>query len=386
MLKMKIVIYFILVAILTVALEGCSSRIHPSNPYINNDSTSIYSTNSSRPFKYGYAYTKEESNLYFSSYLKNFKIENGDYVADVGAASGWIEGAMAVFTDSVTFFIEDIDTNLLNKEQLDAVVKHYSKLRMNPQSNNFHLVIGSQFRTGLLEYTFNKIILNNVLHEIKFPYSILNDLYYKLKQTGKIIVHENFSNKYKIIRHDGCLIKAFKSSYVFQMFKVSDYYLTGMSSPQNSFINYFTFGKNKSESDNFKARQFTVNSYITELDKLNYSKVNKDSVAVFKIANLIKNNLDEIQNVYPELEDYFQSLGWQLIKEKRYTSAINISQACVFLFPQSTFAYKLLGDAFVKNGQYDNAIKSLNMSIDLNENNKDAVELIKKISPSVKSK
>lgn len=375
-------IFRFFVFILTVFIfinESCVSKKKLAERYINNDSTAIFSTHQSRPFKYGYAYSKDECES-FRPKLNDFKIKNGDIIADVGAASGWLEGVFSTMVDSVTFFIQDIDTNILNKNQLDKVVQHFSSIRSNPQTNTFNLVIGSNKKTKLPDSLFNKIIINNTFHEFINPFRIIQDLTTKLKPGGKIIVYDQMSNQYRKTKHEGCEITADKVVSVIDYFSLYDFYLTNMTEPENSFHNYLTFELNKQKSDSFKLRQNSVDSYLKKLDSLNLNEINADSTITEKIALSLKPNIQKIVDVYSSLESYLNALGYILLKDNKNKEAINVLRANVILFPQSSDTYDSLGEAYLKNKNYVQSLDNYNISLKLNPDNENAKDKIKEIN------
>jgi ubiquinone/menaquinone biosynthesis C-methylase UbiE len=114
--------------------------------------------------------------------------------ADVGASSGYYDGAMAVFLDSVTFYLNDIDGHCLNEKNLNKVLRYYSKLRGSriEDSNPFHYVIGTATHTNLPENNFDVIFCNATAHVLDYPDSIMTDLYGKLKAEGHLFVRDEF--------------------------------------------------------------------------------------------------------------------------------------------------------------------------------------------------
>ena len=422
---LTLIIYFLL-------LNSCQveNGFQKKKDYINNDSTALISTHPSRPFKYGFAYTIEESKKAYNESLIQFDIKKGDVVADIGAASGWQEGIISIFVDSVTFYIQDIDTNYSNTEQLEKVVKYYSNLRATPQTNKFKHVVGSEQLTNLPDNKFDKIILINTYHEISSPDSIIEDINKKLKRNGKIIIEDAFSNDYNKIRHSGCNIKSKKLSEVILELSNLGFILTNMAEPENSHYNKLTFQKNeyyntKNDSKSFINKKSTVQKYITELDKLNDLSVANDSLSTLKIADFLKDNLDTITSVYKSLYHYIGELsrawldekeilaalnvskinvilynkdeyynfavanyqfvkGHKLIKKKDYISAINIFKENVKLLPENSSVYQDLGYAYMKTKQYDLALINYLKSIEINNpydpDNFNARRMIKKIN------
>lgn len=136
---------------------------------------------------------KEFRNLvhYFSSKeeLKTyFDFKAGDIIADIGAGEGKYEGALSLLYDSLTFYVQDLDSNILNQKALNKVIRHYTKLKGCEQSNKFNLCIGSEKTSNLPNETFDKVISFSSVHEFTYMDEMIADLYKKLKPGGKIFI------------------------------------------------------------------------------------------------------------------------------------------------------------------------------------------------------
>jgi SAM-dependent methyltransferase len=147
-----------------------------------------------RPYPCGPVLDKEGIQI-FKRQNEFLGLTHGVVFADVGASSGYYDAAMAVFLDSVTFYLNDIDNHCLNARNLNKVLRYYSKLRGSPiqTTNTFHYVIGSPTHTRLPENTFDVIFSNATMHVIDQKDSILIDLYRKLKADGNLYVRDEFT-------------------------------------------------------------------------------------------------------------------------------------------------------------------------------------------------
>lgn len=347
--------------------------------YVNNDSTDIFSTHPSRPFKYGYAYSSKEECEEHKTKLEYFQIKNGDIIADVGAASGWKDGVFSVLLDSVTFYVEDIDTNLLNQDQLNKVVQHYSSLRSTPQTNKFQMVIGTNEKTNLPDSLFDKIIIDNAFHEFLYPRKIIRDLTTKLKSGGQLIVADETSNVYKTIKHSGCNIPAKKASIIINRFCNFGFSLTAMSTPENSLDNCFSFEFNKEKGKEYEKKRKKVQFWINKLDSLNLYDVQSDSALTIERAKSIYPHIEDLLNVYPFLEKYLNTLGYRLIEDGDIKQAINVLRVNVILFPKSYNTYDSLAEAYLEDLNYKLSLQCYNNSLIFNPNNINAKEKIKEI-------
>lgn len=121
-----------------------------------------------------------------------FDFKKGDIVADIGAGEGKYEGAFSLLFDSINYFVQDIDKNILTQEKLNKVVKYYSSLTGLPQTNKFQLCIGTEKSTNLPDSTFDKIIMLSSFHEFSFMDEMIADISKKLKPGGKVYIVDAF--------------------------------------------------------------------------------------------------------------------------------------------------------------------------------------------------
>ncbi len=361
---------FSLLVLFLALVFGCTTKKSPKN-YINNDASAIYSTNKVRPFKYGFTFNRTVCEKYFRERVNDFGIQNGDVIADVGAASGWLDGIYSVLVDSVTFYVQDIDTHYLDQTQLNNVVEFYSKQRLTPQTNQFHMVLGTEESTRLPEGTFDKIIIYNTLHEIENPDAIVADLSTKLKQGGKILIFDEFSSFYKKIIHPGCMIVGSEVKDVVSTFNEQGFYLTRMKEPENSVLNCLTFEKDQEAGEEYTQQRNKVSEYIAQLDLLNQKKISADSNLVLGIANQLKEHLEEIHMVYPTLMNYLGELADEWLEEGAKKNAIHTLKVALILYPENPKGFYLMGEALSESKRYEEALNHYSKAIQLDGTNMD---------------
>ncbi|CAN5532523.1 hypothetical protein BH23BAC1_BH23BAC1_33440 [soil metagenome] len=116
--------------------------------------------------------------------------------ADVGAASGAITVMMATLMDSSNVYIQDIDKETLNQDNLDKIINFYSRQTRQDlrKKNNFHLVIGNEQQTNLPDSSLDLIYSNATFHVFDSPDSMLLDLSKKLKPKGTLFIRDSFKN------------------------------------------------------------------------------------------------------------------------------------------------------------------------------------------------
>jgi SAM-dependent methyltransferase len=91
-------------------------------------------------------------------------------------------------------YIQDIDTNILKKENIDKIIDDFRKqsgrdLRKN---NKFIITIGTLKKTNLPDHTFDLIYSNATVHSFTSLDSIVVDLGRKLKTNGVLFFRDGF--------------------------------------------------------------------------------------------------------------------------------------------------------------------------------------------------
>ena len=137
--------------------------------------------------------------------VDTISFKKGDIVADVGAANGSIEAMLSMFHDSLTFYIQDIDTTVCNQRTINKVVKSYQDLNGKPFTDKFIVVKGTDNETNLPDDTFNKILMLWTYQYFRNPKGIMKDLRKKLKSDGLMYIinpdRNNYSGKVLTTEH-----------------------------------------------------------------------------------------------------------------------------------------------------------------------------------------
>jgi tetratricopeptide (TPR) repeat protein len=105
-----------------------------------------------------------------------------------------------------------------------------------------------------------------------------------------------------------------------------------------------------------------------------YKKLNEVDLAsaITYYQDLKENHPDDFNFQESELN----ILGYRLLSEDRKEEAIGIFQLNVKMFTQSSNVYDSLGEAYMKNGQNEYAIKNYERSLELDPNNTNAKEML----------
>jgi SAM-dependent methyltransferase len=123
-----------------------------------------------------------------SSCLDSIDFKKGEIIADIGAGNGYLEGMLSLFFDSLTFYIQDIDTSICNRSAVNRVVDFYKNLKKKPFTNKFIAVNGTDSTSNLPDSICDKILMLYTYQYIKNPKAFILDLKRKLKDDGLFYV------------------------------------------------------------------------------------------------------------------------------------------------------------------------------------------------------
>lgn len=116
--------------------------------------------------------------------LDTISLGKGEVVADIGAGNGYIEAMLAVFHDSITFYIQDIDSSVCNQQVVNEVVKHYESVARKTFSCSFTAVNGTDTETCLPDTGIDRILMLWTYQYLKKPVEFMGDVRDKLKDKG----------------------------------------------------------------------------------------------------------------------------------------------------------------------------------------------------------
>lgn len=148
----------------------------------------------------------DSCDIYISDYSELEEIYNKEYIhygfmpneviADIGANNLFFSLANMCFQDSLTFYVQDLDTSCLSHENIKKGKEYFTKLRgTGPLKGQIYVVQGDTNQSHLPKNTFDKVILKLVYHEFKNPEKNLKDIYDILKSDGVLFVGENIEKK-----------------------------------------------------------------------------------------------------------------------------------------------------------------------------------------------
>lgn len=127
--------------------------------------------------------------------LDFYDFRSGQTVASIGAQCSYWEAAFAATTDSIHFYLEDIDTTHFNERQTGFAWHYYDSLRGRPMTCTYTLTLGTEKSTLLPDNSFDKIIIITSFHEFTYRDEMLADIKSKLKPDGILYIDETVPKK-----------------------------------------------------------------------------------------------------------------------------------------------------------------------------------------------
>jgi len=133
----------------------------------------------------------------------------------------------------------------------------------------------------------------------------------------------------------------------------------------------------------------TKNPYDPEAPEYDpYDPSPKKSVADALFPIITEKGIDSALQSYrtfKQSSDYYVSenqlnaLGYRLLKMKKVNEAIEVFKLNVDAYPQSANVYDSLGEAYMTSGDKERAIKNYQKAVELNSQNNNAIEMLKKL-------
>lgn len=319
--------------------------------------------------------TLEECEFEYLDIIHFIDLKKGDIVADIGSANGEDDIAMSTLCDSVTFYLEDLNPRSLDTIEINFLLNHYTKIRKTPQSNVFISILGNERKTNLPNGLFDKIIIRNAFHEFTYIYSMLNDIYEKLKPNGKLIIEDMFSFKGTPYIIKGCETMAYTEKELIEIMSSHQLYPTDIFMASYLNENILIFSKNKIGSENYTIKKEKRNQDFRYLELIDSSEIAIDSTKM----NAIADSLKTMSVRYPIIESVINTYGYNYLTHKKYPEAIRVFKINCKLYPFSFNVYDSLGEAYKQNNQYQLALMCYEKCAELHLNDKHSQQQIKKL-------
>lgn len=148
---------------------------------------------------------KEKIRSYNQPQYEFLKVQDGDTIVDIGAASGAFEGTFLSVNDfpNVSFILVDINPDCLNTQKVNNMITFYSGVKRDSIRNHFQIVQNTSDSLWLPLNRYKKVWLINTLHEIPDQAKMVKDICNILQPGGEIIILENPPKREGQL-HGGC--------------------------------------------------------------------------------------------------------------------------------------------------------------------------------------
>ena len=154
---------------------------------------------SMQPFDgYPFITSKEEiKEMLENRGVGDITFREGEIIADIGAGNGYMEAMLSVFSDSLTFYIQDIDSSVCNQRTVNEAFDFYQEVKGSPFTNKFIVVNGTDTNTNLPDNTYDKILMIRTYQYLREPRKFIMDVRKNLKEEGLFIVINPQYNTYE---------------------------------------------------------------------------------------------------------------------------------------------------------------------------------------------
>jgi SAM-dependent methyltransferase len=135
------------------------------------------------------AKSKDDIYRYYKFDVHLLDLKPGQTIADIGGFDGIWDGIYSVFTDYLTFYVEDITSAGFTR--CDSIMEFCALLKgKDPQCAVFKTV-GTDSSTGLPSKIFDKVICNESFHHFTHPNNMFQDISRILKPGGKLYIRDS---------------------------------------------------------------------------------------------------------------------------------------------------------------------------------------------------
>ena len=139
--------------------------------------------------------TKEKIEKHNSYFLPIYNFKENDRVASIGTSFGYREIVFSMETPKILFYLQDIQPHFLRPDFVEGFIFQCQKIYGRATKSEFRLSIGDSVSTKLPQIIFDKIIIENALHEFTYPNEMLTDILSKLSDNGYLFISEKIASK-----------------------------------------------------------------------------------------------------------------------------------------------------------------------------------------------
>lgn len=180
-----------------------------------------------------------EIQKHYENYAHFLGCKSGETIASIGAGNGTNEVAISCFVEDINWYLQEIDSGKLS--QFHEVLVHFEKLNEKEVHAKFELVLGTATATNLPQNHFDRIIMNNVYHELSDRKAIMEDISGLLKQNGQLVIMEPMARK-PGEKHANCNhLRLYDPDFLMEMEQFGYNLAKKEVGEKLSFLTYYTF-------------------------------------------------------------------------------------------------------------------------------------------------
>lgn len=185
---------------------------------------------------------KENLENTLKRYQPIYDFRKGDTLASVGAGGGSKEIIYSMMADSIAFYLQDINPACLTPENVATTVRQLYDAAGRANTATFIPVIGEEKDTRLPRQFFDKIIIENTLHELTYPNDLLTSVRSNLKPNGYLFI-EDFVARRPGQKHRGCGKPLYTEEALIQLLDANEFRLLETTTvfPRNNFYKVYKF-------------------------------------------------------------------------------------------------------------------------------------------------
>jgi len=197
------------------------------------------------PCVYEYLLREKNREGILKRYSAIYDFHKGDTLASIGAGSGSKEVVYSMMADSLLFYLQDIDSTCLTSKRIESTISLLYSAANRASTATFIASIGTEKETKLPIGFFDKIIIENTLHELAYPNDLFKSIRENMKPDGYLYV-EDLIAKRPGQKHRGCHKRLFTETALIQLIEENGF----------SFVEVTTVFPNNLQDKVFK---FSVN-------------------------------------------------------------------------------------------------------------------------------
>lgn len=218
-------LYFLCMLFLSILyLSGCAS----------------HKKSKTRTYDYSW-YPKKfaEIQKYYEKYAHFSGCKSGETITSIGAGNGTNEVAISCFVEGISWYLQEIDSGRLF--QFHEVLAHFEQVNKAEVKANFKLVLGTATTTNLPQKHFDRILMNNVYHELSDQRAMMRDISELLKPNGQLVIMEPMARK-PGEKHANCNhLRLYEPYFLNEMERFGYKLVKQEVSEKVSFLHFYTF-------------------------------------------------------------------------------------------------------------------------------------------------